>query len=330
MKLALLSFSQTGKDLADRIARKMGGVSERCLPPVTLTDWTREQFVSADALVFVGAAGIAVRAIAPYVKDKATDPAVLVIDERGSFVIPILSGHLGGANSLARILAEFLGATPVITTATDVNGKFAIDDWARVHHCAVVNKGAIQSVSGKLLAGNEIRLASKYPISGTVPSGVVPVKAYPYDVYVGVHTPTVRENVLWLVPKIGVMGIGCKKGTPESAIRFAVHSAFREWSISRDCIAAVATIDLKKEEPGLCSYVEQHGWEFQTFSAEELKQVPGHFQSSAFVARTVGVDNVCERSAVLGSGGELIGWKTTFGGVTVALAARPFAPDWEV
>ena len=111
------------------------------------------QFAQADALIFVGAVGIAVRAIAPHCKSKATDPAVVVLDECGRFAVPLLSGHLGGANALARALAEACGAIPVITTATDANGVFAVDEWAKAQGCAVLEPERIKLVSGALLAG---------------------------------------------------------------------------------------------------------------------------------------------------------------------------------
>lgn len=330
MKTAYLSFTGKGKALADGLATRLGGTSDRCEPPVTLENWTRQHFESGQALVFVGAVGIAVRAIAPYIKDKTVDPAVVVVDERAQFVIPILSGHLGGANELAREISTASGATPVITTATDINGVFAFDEWGRRNGCRVMNKEEIKRISSSLLAGNTIRVCSEYVIEGTIPKGVALVNAAPYDVYIGLHTPTIKEHVLWLVPRIGVLGVGCKKAMPEQMIGASVHQALREWSISELAISSVATIDLKKDEPGLLGYCELHGFPLSTYSAEELQNAPGTFKKSAFVAQVTGVDNVCERSAVLGSdNGKLIGWKTAFGGVTAALAVRDFHPHWD-
>ena len=143
--LRLICFTQAGAQTAQRLLRAIdsqfcceGVLSSRfagssCLPKteLSLADWTRKQFSQADCLVFVGACGIAVRAIAPFVKDKFADPAVLVIDEQGRFCISLLSGHVGGANAFANLCAQALGATPVITTATELNHAFAVDVFAK-------------------------------------------------------------------------------------------------------------------------------------------------------------------------------------------------------
>lgn len=329
MRTAYLAFTSRGKALADGLASRLGGTADRCTPPVTLDDWTCAHFDSCDALVFVGAAGIAVRAIAPYIKDKTTDPAVVVLDERAQFVIPILSGHIGGANALARDISVASGATPVITTATDINGVFAIDEWGRRNGCRVMNKEEIKRVSSALLNGNQIRICSEYPISGELPHGLVMTQAAPYDVYIGIHSPTIREHVLWLVPRIGILGVGCKKGIPDQMIGASIHQALREWSISELAVDGIATIDLKENEPGLRRYCDMHEYPLTVYTAEELKKAPGTFKASTFVQQVTGVDNVCERSAVLATGGgELVGWKTAFGGVTAALAVRDFHPRW--
>lgn len=119
MTRAYLAFTDTGFALAKRLAATLPGSVARCGQDGTsLAEWTGAQFVQSDALIFVGAAGIAVRAIAPHCKSKTTDPAVVVVDECGRFAVPILSGHLGGANDLARAIAAVCGAVPVITTAT--------------------------------------------------------------------------------------------------------------------------------------------------------------------------------------------------------------------
>ena len=167
MSRAYLAFTEKGMALAHRLARALPGSVSRCgAGGVRLAEWTSTQFAQADALIFVGAVGIAVRAIAPHCKSKATDPAVVVLDECGRFAVPLLSGHLGGANALARALAEACGAIPIITTATDANGVFAVDEWAKAQGCAVLEPERIKLVSGALLAGHTVRLASDWPVQG--------------------------------------------------------------------------------------------------------------------------------------------------------------------
>ena len=154
MTRAYLAFTEKGLALAQKLASALPGTVARCgHGGPGLADWAAEQFAHADALIFVGAVGIAVRAIAPHCRNKAVDPAVVVLDECGHFAVPILSGHLGGANDLARALAAVCGAVPVITTATDANGVFAVDAWARHQNCAVLEPGRIKRVSSRLLAG---------------------------------------------------------------------------------------------------------------------------------------------------------------------------------
>ena len=162
MTCAYLAFTDTGLALAKRLAAALPGSVARCGQDGTsLAEWTGVQFVQSDALIFVGAAGIAVRAIAPHCKSKTTDPAVVVVDECGRFAVPILSGHLGGANDLARTIAAVCGAVPVITTATDAHGTFAADEWAKHQNCMVLEPERIKLVSGKLLAGQPVYYRQK-------------------------------------------------------------------------------------------------------------------------------------------------------------------------
>ena len=145
MTRAYLAFTETGLALAKRLAAALPGSVARCGQDGTsLAEWTGVQFMQSDALIFVGAAGIAVRAIAPHCKSKTTDPAVVVVDECGRFAVPILSGHLGGANDLARAIATVCGAVPVITTATDAHGIFAVDEWAKHQNCMVLEPERIK------------------------------------------------------------------------------------------------------------------------------------------------------------------------------------------
>ena len=173
MTRAYLAFTDTGLALARRLADALPGSVDRCgSGGVSLAGWTALQFAQSDALVFVGAVGIAVRAIAPHCRSKASDPAVVVLDECGRFAVPVLSGHLGGANDLARALAAVCGAVPVITTATDAHGIFAVDEWAKHQNCTVLEAERIKHVSSKLLAGQSVRFAAEFPVQGTPPAGV--------------------------------------------------------------------------------------------------------------------------------------------------------------
>ncbi len=322
MKLSFLAFTDRGLSLANTLAKSLGGEVSRCKQPLSLSEWTKKAFAEAEGLVFVGAVGIAVRAIAPYVEKKWLDPAVVAVDERGNFAIPLLSGHLGGANDLARKIGAICGATAVITTATDINGVFAVDQWAKYQNLWVANPEKIKVISGKLLANRTVSLFSRYPILGTAPLGVSVIENLPADVAVSVKK---EDAVLTLVPKAVILGIGCRKDISKEAIEQAFFAFVSESGLYPESICGVGSIDLKKEEKGLLAFCSDHGWPFETRSAEELSRIEGDFTPSAFVSKVTGVDNVCERSAVAVSKGTLWRRKFAFHGVTIAAAVKPLS-----
>lgn len=324
--IELLAFTENGQRLAESLARQLGGNASRCGHPLTLSQWTEKNFHRTEALVFVGAAGIAVRAIAPYAKSKAQDPAVVVVDEGAHWAVPVLSGHLGGANDLARRIAGICGAQAVITTATDVNGVFAVDEWSKRQNCAICNPEKIKTVSAALLAGQPVRLYSEFTVTGTPPAGIELSEEAACDFRLGLHSS--KRNVLHLVPRIAVLGVGCRKGTSGATLEAALEHLLETTGLCPQAVCAVASIDLKKEEPGLLQFCAAHGWPLQTYPASALAAVQGDFAASAFVQKTTGVDNVCERAAVLAAGGHLYSKKNAGGGVTMALALQPYAPDW--
>ncbi|MBQ9015937.1 MAG: cobalamin biosynthesis protein [Firmicutes bacterium] len=346
-KIGCIAFTDRGQALAEKIARALGAEAARSGRPRSVHRWTEENFGKLDALIYVGAAGIAVRAIAPFVKDKQTDPAVVVIDERALHVIPLLSGHLGGANDLARRIAQITGSDCVITTATDVNGVFAVDEWSKHQSCVLLEKEKIMHISSTLLAGGRISVYSQWPVRGEVPEGIdlISPQVIPYaydaeeeaegaagfstnDIDVSLDIEVVGRHPLHLVPRICVLGIGCRRGTSQQAIEEMLFDVLELTCVHPAAITAVASIDLKKDEPGLTSFCAEHGWPLLTYSSEQLQQVKGDFTPSAFVASITGVDNVCERSAVLASGGTLIQGKVASGGVTMAMAQMNYEPDW--
>ena len=249
-----------------------------------------------------------------------------MLDECGRFAVPLLSGHLGGANDLARALAAVCGAVPVITTATDAHGLFAVDEWAKRQNCTVLEVERIKQVSGKLLAGQPVRFASDWPVQGTPPAGVVPAETPESADFALALCPAGRA--LHLVPRIGVLGIGCRRGTSADQLEEAFAALCARHGLAPQCITAAASIDLKADEAGLQAFCRAHGWPLTFYSAEQLRAVPGPFTPSPFVQSVTGVDNVCERAAVLASGGCIRIPKQAGGGVTFALALRPYAPDW--
>lgn len=322
MRLSMLAFSSKGLRLAERLQGLLPDetvTAERCVRD-GLRAWTERQFNAADALLFVGAAGIAVRAIAPFVARKTADPAVLVIDECAEFVIPILSGHIGGANALAQRIAGLLGARAVITTATDRGGLFAVDSWAVGQGYTIRNPECIRQASARLLSGEAIRLKSGFGtvLDPALAGQIILTEQPPFDVRIDIKAHA--DAALLLIPPVLSLGVGCKRNTPAAAIHAAFDRLCAAFNLEPRAFKQVCSVDLKADEPGLLAFCRERALSFATFSAAELAGLPGVFTPSDFVRRTTGVDNICERSAVLGSGGALMIKKQAFDGVTLAVA----------
>jgi cobalt-precorrin 5A hydrolase len=332
VKLAVFAYSRRGCETARRVRGFFAGhdvslyapprlEAEDFLPllPPYLTFYA-PLFESCGALIFVSAAGIAVRSVAPYVRDKRTDPAVLCLDELGRFVIPLLSGHIGGANALASALAEALGATAVVTTATDVNRRFSVDAWAAENGFVIGDMRAAKAVSSAILEG-DVPVCCSLPVSGELPPGVVRGESGSVGIYIGWEKKEPFGITLRLIPRVLHLGIGCRRGTGEETISRAVSEVLGGHGIDLRAVKCAASVDLKADEPGLLAYCENNALPFTVYGADRLRQVKGDFSSSAFVESVTGVDNVCERAA-LAEADELIIKKTAVNGVTVALAAE--------
>ena len=330
MTVELISFTENGGRLAAALAAGLERSGHRAActrKGERAEEWTAAAFRRAEALIFVGAAGIAVRSVAPHLVRKARDPAVVVVDELGRFAVPILSGHLGGANDLAREIAGLLGGQAVLTTATDARGIFSFDQWARRLGCAIPDPEKIRPVASQMLAGGTAAFWSQWPVAGECPSGVVPAGQEAAQVQLTIRdTP---EPALKLVPRIVWAGIGCRRGVPAERLEAALRSGLEAAGLHPAALAGVCTIDRKGEEPGLLELCRRRRLPLLTYSPEELSRAEGEFTPSPFVRQVTGTDNVCERAAVLASGGPLLLKKTAGEGVTAALAAAPFAPGWE-
>ena len=193
-------------------------------------------------------------------------------------------------------------------------------------NCTVLEAERIKHVSSKLLAGQSVRFAAEFPVQGTPPAGVDPARTPAEADFALTLSPA--GDALHLVPRIGVLGIGCRRGTCAEQLEAAFADFCARHSLAPACIAAAASIDLKADEAGLLAFCRAHGWPITFYSAEQLRALSGPFTPSPFVQSVTGVDNVCERAAVLASGGCIRIPKQAGGGVTFALALCPYAPDW--
>lgn len=376
MKLAIYAFSKHGCSVAKAIQEKYESdvytierlAKEFSFKPIKkgITASVGQCFSQVDALIFIGACGIAVRAIAPYVKSKATDPAVIVIDDQAIHAISLLSGHLGGANELTIELATLLGASPVITTATDVSGKFSVDDFARKHNCILDNLSLAKEVSAEIL-NTEIPFLSDFSYPKELPFGLKVftdrlktnadglnaytdgLKAYTdglnaytdglnaytdglntssdgnLGIYLTYHKRSPFEKTLRLIYPSLHVGIGCRRGTSLETIQELLNEVFLSNELEERAIKSFASINLKKEEEGIKALANRYQVPFVCYSSNRLQELEGDFTASEFVASVTGVDNVCERAAVLSSGGkELIVNKKSKNGVTIAVSKEEF------
>lgn len=303
-RIIFISFTKNGIELAQEIAKNF---DSEIHTPKNLHEFMSEYFYQVKAIIFVSACGIAVRAIAPFLKSKLTDPAVIVIDEKAKFVIPILSGHIGGANELARKIAGIINAQAVITTATDLNNIIAVDEWAVKNNCVIENPEMIKKISGTLLNNQTIGVAVTEKLQET-----------PF------------EATLFLRPKNLILGAGCKKNISPEEFESTVMKFLEGAGVSELSLCALATIDLKSNERAFLNFAGKHGILFLTFTAKELMSVEReYFSKSEKVFEITGADNICERAAIFC--GEkltnknkknvaLLRSKFIFKGITLALA----------
>ena len=340
MKVVFIAFTDNGLGLAQRLAQ--GLEQQGCETDVTRgfgpnkvnhKAWALHWFHEADALVFISATGIAVRTVAPLLEGKGTDPAVVVLDDRGTNCIPLISGHLGGANNLARTLSDFCGARCVVTTASDVNRVFAVDSWAKSQGVRVPETTGIKMITSALLKGEPVGCFSAFEIDGIVPPGI---KMISYEDLLAndgsipvfhIGCRTLNNADLDLVVPAAVLGIGCRKGTSCQAIEEGSALFLEQAGVHPAAVCGVASIDLKANEPGLVQFAANHKLPFETYSAEVLNAQEGEFSSSEFVTDVTGTNCVCERAACVNSK-YLLTKKTVINGITFAIAIKDFSLMW--
>ncbi len=321
MRAASIAFTKNGGKIARTLSESMGadgyiksGYRFGGLDGFeTLTGLMRDLWDKYDALVFVGACGIAVRAIAPYIRDKSKDPAVVAMDEKGKFVIPLLSGHIGGANALAERIARITGGTAVITTATDINNKFSVDTFAVRNNLHIGDVKLIKEISARVLRGEKIGLYSDYALKNIPDCFGDGMEA---GICISGEDKKPFRITLNLKPRNIIIGVGCRKNCAN--VEEDILAFLGQNGADINSLCAAATADIKKNEKGIVDFCEKYGVPMLTFSAKRLAAQEGDFTSSEFVKKTVGTDNVCER-AVCAAGADLKVKKTIFNGTALAL-----------
>ncbi|MFI3320759.1 MAG: precorrin-4 C(11)-methyltransferase [Rikenellaceae bacterium] len=329
-KIGIVLTSQAGFDIAKAISTELGDApiitTTQCAGATTvdsLSEWVAANFTEVEALIFVGAVGIAVRCIAPCVEDKHTDPAVVNIDSTGSYAVSLLSGHVGGANELTRRVAHIVGAEAVISTRSDNTNMWALDTlatkygWGVSYRESSLNAPITTYVNGERVAlllevrdrGTEFMERTKsdnvevfynfVDIDQSAYSLIIAVTPYLY--------PESKCDILYYHPRVLHLGVGCRRNCPTEGVAEYIESQLIERNISPLAIGGVATIELKKDEPLLAKLSQQFDIETKSiFIAEELAdiEVPN---PSTKVEEVTGSSSVSESSAILATkGGELI------------------------
>ncbi|MGE5808038.1 MAG: cobalamin biosynthesis protein, partial [Nitrospirota bacterium] len=330
----IIFITDDGKRLAERL--------QGFLPDAGIVKFgmgtVPELWSESSSLVFIMAAGIVVRTIAPLLKDKKSDPAVVVLDEQGKFAVSLVSGHLGGANELAKEIAGFLKGEAVVTTASDVNGLPSIDLWARDNGLLIENWDVLPQVGTRYVNNGGLRFYSDITLE--LPAEFLRVSDPRFadaivsnrrDVYAGSPRCTITgegcatdacrvKGQVYLRPVNLVVGIGCNSGTTPDEIEAAVLSTLEEHNLVSSSVHSIATIDIKRDEPGLKAFVQKNDFPLSTFNHQELNRVEG-IEKSDVVMRATGAIGVAEPAALLAAGTErLLVPKQKKGNVTVAIA----------
>lgn len=340
---AVICLTEKGAELAVRLGKLLGVaiavyipkrlektiVQDRTVQIEYFEDWQdtfAKVFSRYTQIICIMATGIVVRSLAPLIKSKYCDPAVVVVDEKGDFAISLLSGHVGGANNLAREVADKLNGQAVITTATDVRGKPAVDVLAAELDGLVVPGEKVKVFNRLLVEGEKVYLSSPFPIVSSIKDGFIWQEWPEFSEPAVLISPYVQEaagNILQILPRNLVVGIGCRKGVALETVTRALMETFKHFYLDERCIKALATIDFKGEEEALKLLSKEMKVPLRTVTKEEIRTLEGTFEPSHWVKKQIGVGGVCEPAAKLAANkGSTIVPKQKVGPVTISVAVE--------
>ena len=303
MKIAYFWMTQKGHELTCRLQKAMGGIIE---PKAEFPKTVQRDFQDCDALVFVMAMGIVVRTIAPLIRSKDKDPAVIVLDQNGTFAISLLSGHLGGANYLTK----------------------RIDEVAKQNDLCIENLEELKYISGALLDGKTIDLYSELPLQTPYFCALINVTetpTAPYRVVISsnIYPPEEDVHTLFLRPKNLVIGIGCKRDTIPEHLEICFQEFLQTHHLSRLSVTTMATIQRKKREPAILALCEKYGFQLEIVPDDAIRNCGHIFEESAFVQQITGLPAVAEACSYLASDcGDALTGKVRYPGVTFAACKK--------
>lgn len=348
MRIAIIAITRNGARLGTQLRDSLGSAELHVLQkfagqagkgalPFTgeLKGLVAQLWSRYDGFVFVMAAGIVVRMIAPHLVAKDVDPAVVVMDDAGRFAVSLLAGHLGGANELASRCAFVTGAREVITTATDANDLPSFDMLAKAEGWAIDELCRVKTLNALLLEGEEIavvdpsdRVRTWFHGKGRLSFHDTFVEALQSGARGFVFVTSRRlplqaqsERLLVLRPKNLVLGIGCNSGTPAEEIEEVVTGQLKRLFLSVKSVSCIGSAVAKREEAGLLAFAEKFGLPLRFFESAELNAVTVPSPPSVHALEAIGATGVAEPAAILASGGGcLLLKKIKSGNVTLAIA----------
>ena len=331
MRYAVITFTQHGDRIADILALSfdIDLYSKKKQSDFNFKEVSKKVMESYSAIIFISSTGIAVRAIAPYIKSKDIDPAVLVIDNSCNYVISLLSGHLGGANELTLEVSRLLGAQPIITTATDNLGITAPDMVAKDNGLIIEDLKKAKDIAALLVEGKKIGFFDEKGIVQTPAgysnnldeiSGLLYVgSSESINMHLQIHiASTISVPVLKLIRRNIVLGIGCRKEFSPQKMQQTVLSVLKEHNIDIRAIKSIGTVELKKDEVAINALVDYFKCELEIFTTDDIRPIQHKFEGSDFVEKTIGVRAVSEPCVEL-SGARVISSKMKLDGMTLCI-----------
>ncbi len=350
--VAIITLTKNGTDLGKRLgcvisnshlfapSRFADGIPNVRAFDNSVSKVIGEAFTRHDGLILILSLGIAVRALDGRMRDKHRDPAVVVLDEEGKFAISVLSGHVGGANELARNVAQLIGATPVITTASDVQDTIAVDLLGQELGWEIDGQENVTRVSAAIVNDEVVGLFQDagepdwWPRAKPLPTNIQLFESIESlgrediagglivtDRLLGKGFHRLLASSVVYRPKSLVVGLGCNRGTSSEEIESAVRTVLERNLLSFKSVRNLATVDVKSDEQGLLGFAEKVKLPIEFYAVAQLREVNGIPSPSDNVRRAVGSYGVCEPAALLSSGVDgLVVAKTKMGNVTVAVA----------